>query len=124
LSAFVHGTGKHHGFSVHMLKAALLFFMMRICNRSCYTIVRDPVQQFKLHSGLLKNTVRWLKMDSQSQLKSSSANPKMLWFLLLHHLYPSLHKCKADNTCLSNTIANVIAHIRSAIPWSIKLFFA
>jgi hypothetical protein len=68
------------------------------------------VPQFKLLYGPLKNTVLRLKMDSHCQLKKIIRVPrsliKMLYVLVLHHLYQYLHKRKADNTRLSNTMVN------------------
>jgi hypothetical protein len=60
----------------------------------------DPLK--KMHYYGLK----WIANANKKIIRIRGLRIKMFYFLLLHHLYQFLHKCKADNTCLSITIVN------------------
>jgi len=59
-----------------MLKAALLFFMMRICNRSCYTIVRDPVAAIQASFRATKKYSATAQNGKPKPIKKIICKPK------------------------------------------------
>jgi hypothetical protein len=49
---------------------------------------------------------KWIANANKKIIRIRGFRIKMFYFLLLHHLYQLLQKCKADNTCLLITIVN------------------
>jgi hypothetical protein len=52
---------------------------------------------------------KWIANANKKIIRIRGLRVKMFYFLLLHHLYQLLQKCKADNSCLSITIVNCSA---------------
>ena len=60
----------------------------------------DPL--YKMHCYGSK----WIANANKKVIRIRRLRIKIFYFLLLHHLYQLLQKCKADNTCLSITIVS------------------
>jgi len=74
---------------------------------SCIALSGAAIQTFsdalkKMHCYGLK----WIANANKKIIRIRGLRIKLFYFLLLHHLYQLLQKCKADNTCLSITIVN------------------
>lgn len=111
LSALVHGTAKHYGFTNLMVKAALPFFMMRIWQPVMLNNISWSDTAIQASFGFTKkNTVLRLTMESRCRLKRSSAYPglgskySMSDFCIICISFYT--RAKADNICLSNTMVN------------------
>ena len=53
----------------------------------------DPLKKMHYYGS------KWITNANKKIIRIRGLLIKMLYFLLLHHLYQLLHKCKADNTC-------------------------